>query len=165
MRFGTAEIAAHCSDDSRPGAAKVAILGHELEAPLRIGWNVAAAALDSASTFRVGVAPAGFHFPPNAPTELILPMTVPLQPPAGRKNGWVFAVARLKASVGFDAAQTNLTALSRRFEEQYPADNQGSQYFAVPLRDALVGSSKGLRLLLAAVGWCAHCLREIRDCS
>jgi predicted permease len=101
----------------------------------------------------VGVAPQGFHFPPHAPTELILPLTMPLQAPAGRKNGWTFVVGRLKPGVTLDAAQANLAALSRQYEQQFPRDNQGSQYFATPLRDALVGNSKtALVLLLGAVG-------------
>jgi predicted permease len=143
-------------DDSRPGAVKVAILGHDLwqkrfgSDPQVVGRGIRLGADDYQI---VGVAPQGFHFPPDAPTELILPLTMPLQAPAGRKNGWTFSVARLKTGVAIEAAQTNLAALSRRFEVQFPRDNQGSQYFAVPLRDALVGNSKSaLVLLLAAVG-------------
>ena len=142
--------------DTRPGAAKVAILGHQTWEQ-RFGSDAGVVGrgirLGSDDYQIVGVAPRGFHFPPQSPTELILPFTTPLQAPAGRKNGWVFAVARLKPGVTLDAAQANLATLSRQFEEQFPRDNQGSQYFAVPLRDALVGNSKSaLVLLLAAVG-------------
>jgi hypothetical protein len=42
----------------------------------------------------------------------------PLHAPAGRKNGWVFTVARLKPGVTLGAAQANLATLSRQFEEQ-----------------------------------------------
>ncbi len=143
-------------DDSRPGAARVAMLGHDLwRNHFGSDANVVGRAIRlGVDDYQiVGVAPEGFHFPPQAPTELILPLTVPLQAPAGRKSSWMFAVARLKPSIALEAAQANLGALSRRFEDQYPGDNQGSQYFAVPLRDALVGSSKAaLVLLLAAVG-------------
>jgi len=142
--------------DTRPGAPKVALLGYQL-------WQQHFAS-DSAVVGRgirlgndnyqiVGVAPEAFHFPPEQPTELILPMTAPLQAPAGRKNGWVFAVARVKPGVAVPAADANLAALSRQFEQQFPRENQNSEYFARPLRDALVGSSKqALLLLLGAVG-------------
>jgi putative ABC transport system permease protein len=94
-------------DDSRPGANKVAILGHDLWR-MRFGSDAHVVGrgirLDADDYQIVGVAPPGFHFPPDAPTELILPLTMPLQAPAGRKNGWTFSVARLKAGVGLDAA-------------------------------------------------------------
>jgi putative ABC transport system permease protein len=142
--------------DSRPGAAKVAILGHDLwerrfgSDPAVVGRGLR---LGSDDYQIVGVGPRGFHFPPNAATELILPLTMPLQAPAQRKAGWTFAVARLKPGLDLDAALSNLSTLSRQFEEQFPQDNQGSQYFALSLRDSLVGSSKSaLVLLLAAVG-------------
>jgi putative ABC transport system permease protein len=142
--------------DSRPGAAKVAVLGHALwerrfgSDPAIVGHGLR---LGSDDYQIVGVGPKGFHFPPDAPTELILPLTMPLQAPAQRKAGWTFAVARLKPGTDVEAASSNLAALSRQFEVQFPQDNQGSQYFALPLRDSLVGSSKSaLVLLLAAVG-------------
>jgi putative ABC transport system permease protein len=142
--------------DSRPGAAKVAVLGHALwerrfgSDPAIVGRGLR---LGSDDYQIVGVGPKGFHFPPDAPTELILPMTMPLQAPVQRKAGWTFVVARLKPGTDVKAASSNLAALSRQFEAQFPQDNQGSQYFALPLRDSLVGSSKSaLVLLLAAVG-------------
>src|SRR5262245_19116194 len=142
--------------DGRPGAPKVAMLGYQTWQQ-RFGSDVGVVGrgirLGSDDYQIVGVAPQGFHFPPHAPTELILPLRVPAQTPAGRKSDWTLAVARLKPGFTLDAAQANLASLSRRYEEQFPRDNQGSLYFAVPLRDALVGNSKSaLMLLLAAVG-------------
>ena len=142
--------------DSRPGAAKVVVLGHSLwerrfgSDPAILGRGLR---LGSDDYQIVGVGPKGFHFPPDAPTELILPMTMPLQAPAQRKAGWTFVVGRLKPGTDVEAASSNLAALSRQFAAQFPQDNQGTQYFALPLRDSLVGSSKSaLVLLLAAVG-------------
>jgi putative ABC transport system permease protein len=142
--------------DSRPRAAKVAILSYQMWRQ-RFGSDSGIVGrgirLGGDDYQIVGVAPQGFHFPPQSPTDLILPLTVPLQAPAARKNSWTFAVGRLKTGTTFEAAQANLATLSRQFEQQFPRDNQGSQYFAIPLRDALVGSSKrALVLLLGAVG-------------
>ena len=120
-------------DDSRPARPRsrysATNCGRSASAPTR---GLSAVASVSAQTLPDRRRrPAGLPFPPDAPTELILPLTMPLQAPAGRKNGWTFSVARLKDGVAIDAAQTNLAALSRRFEVQFPRENQGSQYFAV----------------------------------
>jgi len=101
----------------------------------------------------VGVAPPDFRFPPFQPGDLILPSPMPLQAPAARKSSWTFAVARLKSSATTAQASANLAAISQQMERQYPSSNAGSEYFAVPLRDALVGNTKTtLVLMLAAVG-------------
>ncbi|HEV3199447.1 MAG TPA: ABC transporter permease [Bryobacteraceae bacterium] len=144
------------AEDSRPGAAPVMLLGYDLwqthfgSDPHVVGRGVKVGQVERQV---VGVGPPGFHFPPNARTELILPETLPLQAPAERKSGWTFAVARLKPGASFEEAGANLASASRQMEQEYPRSNLGSEYFAVPLRDALVGNTKpALVLMLAAVG-------------
>jgi predicted permease len=143
-------------DDSRPGSARVAVIGYQM-------WQQRFGAVagvigrgirvDGDDYQIVGVAPAGFQFPPTAATDLILPQPIPLQAPASRQSNWTFAVARLKPGIPLEAAAVNLSAISGQLAEEYPVQNHASQYFVVPLRDALVGSSKTtLVLLLAAVG-------------
>ena len=84
---------------------------------------------------------------------MIVPLTVPLEAPAERKSGWAFAVARLKAKTSFQQANSELAAISRRLEQEYPRNNQASEYFALPLRDAMVGNAKpALVMILGAVG-------------
>ena len=101
----------------------------------------------------VGVAPEGFRFPPAAAVDVIVPMTVPATAPAERKSGWPYAVARLKPGTSIEDANANLAILSTALQREYPRSNQGSEYFALPLRDAVVGDTKpALLLLLAAVG-------------
>ena len=101
----------------------------------------------------VGIAPRGFRFPAGSATDVIFARSIPAAPPAGRKNGWLFAAARLNPGVTFEAANTQLTALSQQMEQEHPSENQGSEYFAVPLRDAWVGETRpALVLLLGAVG-------------
>ena len=143
-------------EDSRPGAAPVILLGHDLwqshfgSDPHIAGRGVT---LDGIKVQVVGVTPPGFRFPPNARTEVVVPLTVPLEAPAERKSAWTFAVARLKAKASFQQANSELAAISRRLAQEYPRSNEASGYFAVPLRDALVGNTKpALILILGAVG-------------
>jgi putative ABC transport system permease protein len=85
--------------------------------------------------------------------DVIVPMTVPATAPAERKSGWPYAVARLKPGTSIEDANANLAILSTALQREYPRSNQGSEYFALPLRDAVVGDTKpALLLLLAAVG-------------
>ena len=101
----------------------------------------------------IGIAPPGFRFPAGAVTDVIFPRSTPVAPPADRKNGWVFAAARLKAGVTLEAANAQLGALAQQMEKEHPSENQGSEYFAVSLRDAWVGDTRpALLLLLGAVG-------------
>ena len=144
--------------DARSGAAPVVMLGYELwqqqfggdaaivGRSIRIGLNPLMRQV-------VGIAPPGFRFPVSAATDVIFPMELPVQAPAQRKNGWVFAAARLKPGVALASAESELMALSRQMEQEYPTQNQGSEYFTIPVRDAMVGDTKpALMLLLAAVG-------------
>src|SRR5262245_51401424 len=143
-------------EDSRPGTAPVVVLGYELwqrrfgSDPNIVGRGVK---LGTRERQVVGVAPEGFRFPPAATMDVIVPMTVPTTAPAARKSGWPYAVARLKPGTSIEDANTNLSIISTALQQEYPRSNQGTGYFALPLRDAVVGETKpALLLLLAAVG-------------
>ena len=101
----------------------------------------------------IGIAPRGFRFPAGSATDVIFSRSIPAAAPAARKSGWLFAAARLKTGVTLEAANTQLAGLSQQMAQEHPAENQGSEYFAVPLRDAWVGETRSaLVLLLGAVG-------------
>jgi putative ABC transport system permease protein len=140
--------------DARDGAAPVMVLGYDVwqqrfaADPAIVGRSIRVGAI---SRQVVGVAAPRFRFPANSRTEAIVPMRVPAQAPAGRKNGWVFAAGRLKPGVTMAQADADLAAISRQMEQEFPTANQGSEYLALSVRDALVGDSKRA-LLLAAVG-------------
>ena len=145
------------AEDSRKDAAPVMLLGYDFwqdhfgADPSIVGRGVK---IDQVRRQVVGIAPQGFRFPPDSRTDVILPMTVPLVAPARRQSEWTFAVARLKANTSLAQAAANFAAISRQLEQQYPSSNQGSEYFPVPLREAVVGNTKpALLLLLAAVGF------------
>ena len=143
------------ADDSRPGAAPVAMLGHELWAGTFgsdrsiIGRSVR---IGSADMQIVGIAPPGFRFPPGSRVDVIVPARLPLQAPAQRKSGWAFGIGRLKPGVTLAAATANLDVTSRQMASEHPESNTGSMYYAQPLRDSLLGDTKpAFLLLLAAV--------------
>jgi putative ABC transport system permease protein len=145
------------ADDLRKGAAPVVMISHELwqnrfgSDPNIIGRGIL---LGSTRRAVIGVLPPGFHFPPNAATQVALPMTLPSIPPTQRKGGWTFGVGRLKPGQSIASVVSELDALSSEFAQNYPEQNRGSQYYAEPIRDALVGDTKRpLLLLLVAVGF------------
>jgi predicted permease len=145
------------ADDTRSGAPPVVMISHELWRT-RFGSdpNIVGRGVQFLSTRRqvIGVLPQGFHFPPNAATDIAIPTALPAVPPANRKNGWNPAIARLKHGQSIESARAELDALSREFAQQFPEQNRGTQYYAESLRDALVGDTKRpLLLLLVAVGF------------
>jgi putative ABC transport system permease protein len=142
-------------EDAKPGAPLVIVLGYDAWQQ-RFGGSAAVVgpSIRIGTTLRqiVGVAPRGFRFPANAKTDVIVPMRVPDAAPAQRKSGWVFGVARLRPGVTAAQAGEDLTSISRQMERAFPAANEGSEYFARTLRDAMVGETRrALVLLLAAV--------------
>jgi predicted permease len=143
------------AEDSRPDAAPVMVLGHDVWQdrfggdPSVVGRSVR---VGRGERTIVGVAPQGFRFPPDATTDAIVPMPVPVAAPASRKSEWIFAVARLNAQHTTESGTANLAEISHQMERDHPDQNQGSTYYVVTLRDALVGSTRtALLLLLAAV--------------
>jgi putative ABC transport system permease protein len=144
-------------EDAREGAQPVVMLGYDLwQSHFGADPGVISRSIQLGNTRRlvVGVGPRGFHFPPDSPTHVMVPLALPPAAPAERKSGWVFAVGRLRAGQTHDRSTAELEALSARLEREFPEQNQGSLYYVEPLRDALVGSTKRpLLLLLAAVGF------------
>jgi len=145
------------ADDARSGAPPVVMISYDLW-QTRFGSdpNIIGRGIQMVQTRRqvIGVLPPGFHFPPNAATDIAVPTSLPEVPPANRKNGWSPAMARLTPGQSIESARAELDALSREFAERYPDQNRGTHYYAESLRDALVGDTKRpLLLLLGAVGF------------
>lgn len=144
-------------DDAREGAPPVVMIGYELwQSHFGGDPGVLSRSIQIGNTrpMVVGVGPRGFHFPPDSPTHVIVPLALPATPPAERKSGWVFAVGRLRDGQTARTVTAELDTLSAQFERDHPEQNQGSAYFAESLRDELVGPTKRpLLVLVAAVGF------------
>jgi predicted permease len=98
--------------------------------------------------------------PPQFSVQAWGATTVPLWRPlawtdkqkAVRENHNYQAVARLNDGVSLGAAKAELEVISRRLEQQYPADNAGWGGTAIPLQELLVGDVRtSLWILLGAV--------------
>jgi predicted permease len=101
----------------------------------------------------VGVLPPGFGFPDK--TDLWYPVnTIFLEPTAHFRGGRnYFAVGRLKSGVSLEQAQTEMTLIAQRLEQEYPESNKGLTVAVSRLRDEMVGGVRlTLYLLLGAVG-------------
>jgi predicted permease len=96
----------------------------------------------------VGVMPAGFDYPGRTAIWIARE----LQPPQRSRTAHNFTVvARLAPGVALDAAQQEISALSRALKVRYGDDTWMEDAAAVPLLDSLTSSSRPtLQMLLAA---------------
>jgi len=103
-----------------------------------------------------GVMPQGFQFPPfwQEKAELWAPFVVPPARLHARGSRSVRVFARLRDGVTLDGAQTQMSAIARRIELEYPKTNTDIGARVMSLEEATVGKIKpALLVLLAAVGF------------
>jgi len=101
----------------------------------------------------IGVMPAGFQYPIGIRSEYFNPLQ-PLVADSVKDRGSHFArfVGRLKDGVSVKQASAEIAAISARMEKEYPDTNTARSYYAIPLRDDLVGDVRpALLTVLAAV--------------
>ncbi|MHB8484279.1 MAG: ABC transporter permease [Candidatus Acidiferrales bacterium] len=99
----------------------------------------------------IGVMPRWFDFP--AGTDLWTPMDMTSQQVYNRGSHWAHAIGRLKDGVTIEQARADLMAVSARINKEYRQPNdQDIHSLVYPLKERLVGSSRGqLLILLGAV--------------
>jgi predicted permease len=146
-------------EDNKAGAAKVALIGHELwqtyfgSSPNVVGKAVR---INGKAATVIGVMPAGFKFPLNEQVWLPLYSEFPPQPRTVQTaNAPTIAVAGLLApGIGFDQAQAEFTGMAKRLSEAYPDTNKNYDVALVnPLiKTFLPPAITGL--LLTMLGFC-----------
>ena len=101
----------------------------------------------------VGVMPAGFQFHGVTPDVMLPAHKWPnYQVARSAHNCWVFG--RLKPGVSRETAQEELSAIAKRLEEAYPADNKGRGVEVLGLHEEQVEDIRpALLILLGAVGF------------
>ncbi|MBO0859499.1 MAG: ABC transporter permease [Chloracidobacterium sp.] len=141
------------AEEDRPGNDMVVILGHGLwkrrfgAKPEVIGRKIT---LNNRQRTVIGVMPPDFKFPEGA--DLWVPLAIDPSYWSRHSHGWD-AIARLKPGVTLEQAQSNMTVVARRLEEQYPATNEGWGVVLTTLREDLAGDyRKALLILMGAVG-------------
>lgn len=140
--------------DDRPGAAPVAVLGHD-------AWQRAfggdpgilgrVVALNGIAHTVVGVLPAGFAVP-GLDRDLWAPLANELTG-APRDARFLVTFGRLADGVGVAEAQASLDVVAARLAAEHPDTNRGWGGRVVPARESLVGDVRPALLMLAgAVG-------------
>jgi putative ABC transport system permease protein len=147
-------------DDDRPGAAPVAVLGHEFWLrnfggdPGIIGRTMQ---VQGQVVEVVGVTQPGFHLP-HQRVEVWLPLGLdPAAPPVN--THWVAAVGRARPGVDAAAVERELARLSAGFTELFPGaypasfmESSGFTTAAEPLRERVIGGlDRVLWTILGAV--------------
>lgn len=109
----------------------------------------------------IGVMPPGFEFPrasempayfefPSQP-EMWLPIAISRERIESRRNHNLAVIARLKPGATIKQAESEVSGISSRLEQQYP-ENKGWGAVVMPLRSHLVGDIQGaLLMMLGAV--------------
>src|SRR5579864_1747318 len=95
----------------------------------------------------IGVMPRWFEFP--AGTDLWTPMDMTSQQVHNRGNHWASAIGRVKDGTAIEQARADLMAVSARINKEYRQPNdQDIHSLVYPLKERLVGSSRGELLIL-----------------
>ncbi len=138
--LGIAPILGHgfTAEDDKPGAPGVVILSYAVwttryqSDPGVIGRRVL---INAAPAIIVGVMPPRFEFPNNQ--KLWMPIA-PLVPNDTRNQRSVAVFARLKAGVSQEQAQAEMTGVTSRLAQTYPATNQDWGGRVITLRDRFI---------------------------
>jgi len=138
--------------EDRPGAPGVAVISEQFwRDHLNSDPNVLnrTLTLDGKQHTVVGVMPAGFRFPPNAPVAVWAIRT--LNPPMGRPPFGLHALGRLKPGVSMRQAQAELDQIAAQVNAQYPSSTPLAGVM-LPMKDWMVSEvSTALLVLLGAI--------------
>ncbi|HKG48716.1 MAG TPA: ABC transporter permease [Pyrinomonadaceae bacterium] len=142
--------------EDQPGAAKVTVLTYGLW-QRRFGGDSSVIGrglmINGENHTIVGVLPASFQFALRA-ADLFIPYQPTPNQLTRRFLHGTNLIARLKPGVDATQAQSELTVIASRIEEQYKDSHAGTTVRLVPLQEEVVGTVRPVLLvLLAAVGF------------
>jgi len=147
----------YTSEEDRAGGSPVVILSYGLW-QRRFGASREILGkpitLDSQPYTVVGILPPGFQL--LQPADVFIPF-VPWAKTLPDDRNWhpgIIAIARLKAGVSCEQARTEMVAITKRLEQQYPLYNTGVSADVVGLQEQMVKNVRpALVLLLGAVSF------------
>src|SRR6266576_1461401 len=148
-------------EENQAGHGQVVVLSqpfwqtHFASDPNIVGQAIS---LNSQSYTVVGVMPARFSFPTSSDPKMQPQVWTPLawtdEQRVVRGNHNYHVIARLQPKSDVKQAQAEMTTISSRLEQQYPADDKGWGAIVVPLREEMVGEVRpALLILLGAVAF------------
>lgn len=141
--------------DDQPGAQPVVMLSYGLW-QRRFGGDASIVGkpltLNGESYTVVGVMPARFQFP-TRDDQAWVPIAFTPEQTANRNRHYLQVIAKLKPGVTLQQAQTEMSAIATRLQQQYPESNADLGSVVISLHEHLVGDIKpALLILLGAVG-------------
>jgi putative ABC transport system permease protein len=141
--------------EDQPGAQRVVLLSYALW-QRRFGGDSAivgkSLTLNGESYIVVGVMPARFQYP-SSDDQAWVPIALTQQEAGNRGRHYLQVLARLKPGVSLVQAQSEMSTIAARLQQQYPEQNAELGAVVQPLHEHLVGDIKpALLVLLGAVG-------------
>src|SRR5499426_3618482 len=145
--------------DYAPDAPRSVILANDLwrsqyaADPQMIGRTIL---LDGLQHTVIGVMPPGFWPTASAVSRVWVPYFFSAEEKTNRASGGWSVIARLRAGISFDQAQTEMDLIATQLETDYPEHYKNSGIALVPADAEILGSLGGFErvflLLLCAVG-------------
>ena len=144
-------------DDNQPGANRhVVVLSYGLwqqrfgSDPNMIGGKIM---LDGVATEVVGVMPKGFTYP--AGRALWTPLEYNENFTSKQRSAWYLtAIGRARPGVSLDQVSSEVALIGKQLAAKYPDSNQGLDFAAARLLEAMVGDVReAMLILLGAVGF------------
>ena len=141
--------------EDQPGSQRVVLLSYPLW-QRRFGGDAGiigqSLTLNGDSHIVIGVMPARFQFP-TKDDQVWVPIAFTVQDITNRNRHYLQVVARLRPGVTLSQAQSDLSTISLRLQQQFPDTNAELGAVVDSLHEHLVGDIKpALLILLGAVG-------------
>jgi putative ABC transport system permease protein len=144
------------AEENTPGRGRVAILGNDLWRT-RFGGDPAIVGktmlLDGVSHEIVGVMPAGFSFP--AARSVWTPLEYTEDFTTEQRGAWYLqAIGRIRPGASEAQVRAEIDAIGKQLAVKHPDSNEGLDFTAVGLHEAMVGDVRtAFWILLGAVGF------------
>ena len=144
------------ADDNQPGKTHIAILGHALWRQ-RFGSDAGIVGrritLDGVPYEVVGVMPERFAFPTGR--EIWTPLEYTDDFTVKQRGAWYLTVVgRARPGVPIEQVKAEIQTIGAQLAAQYPDSNEGLDFAAVQLHEAMVGDiRKAMLVLFGAVGF------------
>ena len=142
------------SEDSEPGREQVAVLKHSFWQQHFAGDSEIVGKtvnLNRKQFTIVGVMPADFNYPYNT-GEMWVPMVFTPEEKTDRGNHYLRVIGLLKPGVSMAQAQSDLSSIAQRAQQQFPETNSGRGVNTVTIiDDAVRGARSGVPIAMGAV--------------